>query len=92
MTIKNVENGIACHVLLSGVHNHATTSARALSQLRVSPEVQKIYDDIFNLGKYSGVPPSRCSKPRMGGMRQTFACLRKLGGTTNFNTVSNWSS
>ena len=28
----------------------------------------------------------------MGGMRQTFSCLSKLGGTTNFKTVIHWPS
>ena len=30
-----------------------------------------------------------CSASRR--MRQTFSCLSKLGGTTNFNIVAQWS-
>ena len=31
--------------------------------------------------------PCAFSEPQVGGMRQTFSCLCRLGGMTNFNTV-----
>jgi len=37
---------------------------------------------------YSCVPPSRLAAGHAGGMRKTFSCLSKLGGTTNFMNFS----
>ena len=36
--------------------------------------------------------PRDSSETEVAGMRQTFSCLSKLGGTTNFDTVPLWPS
>ena len=73
--LKNLEHCQNCKIKCS---NRCITSEVILHTIEGNFTRDCMRSDLT----YSGVPPSR--EPEVG---QTFSCLSKLGGTTNFNTV-----